>query len=107
MNATVTGNTLSLSATSSNVNVVWMSYIVYSSSSLQASYLVLSGSTSIGVFDTNSSLLEAGTTSIYGFSEFVSSSASYFDVDSRLNSLLSINTSTKSLSSASVDYLII
>ena len=107
VNATVTGNTVSLAASSSNVITVLMNYVVYSSSSLQASYLVSSGSSGIGVFDTNSNLLEAGTTFIYGFSEFTDSSGSYFDIDSRLSSLLIFNTTTKTLTSATIDYLIV
>lgn len=68
INATVSGNNLVVAATSTNVNLVWLSYIVYSSSSLQATYLVSSGSIGIGLSNANFALLEAGTTSIFGFS---------------------------------------
>jgi hypothetical protein len=88
INATVSGNSLVVAATSSNVNLVWLSYIVYSSSSLQATYLVSSGSVGLGLSNANFALLEAGTTSLYGFSEFTSSSGTYFDIDSRLSSQL-------------------
>lgn len=84
-----------------------MSYIVYSSSSLRSAYLVSSGSLGLGNFGTNSDLLEAGTTSIFGFSEFTSSSSSYFQFDARLSSQLFVNSTSTTLSEITIDYLIV
>ena len=61
----------------------------------------------MGNFDTNSGAIEAGTTSIFGFSEFSSSSKSYFNIDSRISSSLKINSISTTLSEATIDYLLI
>ena len=86
---------------------MYVSYIVYDSTSLQKSYLVAQGSASLGISSVNNSKFLAGTTKLFGFNSFVSSSNNYFDYSSRINSQLSINITTKTVSSISTSYIII
>lgn len=106
-NSKSSGNSLSTSINTNFAKVVDVSYIVYDSSSLQRSYLVSQGSVSIGLTSINNTKFFAGTTNLFGFNEFQSSSNNYFDYSSRVNSFLSVNVSTKTLSKVTVSYIII
>lgn len=106
-NAVTSGNNLNFSINTNFLKTVFVSYIVYDSPSLQRSYLVSQGSVGLGISSVNNSRFYAGTTNLFGFNGFVSSSNNYFDYSSRVNSQLSINVTTKTISSVSVSYIII
>ena len=101
------GNSLNVSINTNFVKVAYISYIVYDSSSLQKAYIVSQGSAGLGISSANNSLFQAGTTSLFGFNRFASPSNTYFDYSSRMSSLLSINVTTKTLSSIAVSFIII
>lgn len=86
---------------------MFVSYIVYDSTSLQRSYLVTQGSAGLGISSVNNSKFLAGTTRLFGFHGFVSPSNNYFDYSSRISSQLSINITTKTVISIYVSYIII
>lgn len=106
-NSRSSGNSLNISVNTNFIKIVDISYIVYDSSSLQRSYLVSQGSVGLGSTSVNNSKFFAGTTNLLGYNGFVSPSNNYFDYSCRMNSLLSINVTTKTLTSISLSYIII
>lgn len=106
-NAVASGNTLNFSVNTNFLKTVFISYIVYDSSNLQRSFLVAQGSVGLGISSVNNTKFFAGTTNLFGFNGFVSSSNNYFDYSSRVNSKLSINVTTKTISSVAVSYIVI
>ena len=101
------GNSLNLSIQTNFLKTVWISYVIYDSVSLQKSYIIQQGSTSLGNTPINNTQFYAGTTNIFGCNGFSSPSSSYFTFRTRLSSVLNLNVSSSILTSVSVSYLIL